>query len=73
MGVVKGAGRFLASWHSNEEGKSQNRATKRATKTSGQEKATTKGAEGGQRRRGETAPEESKREEADRVARHVAR
>ena len=72
-GVVTGAARFMASCHiEEEEGKTQDRATTRATKTkSGKEKARTKGAGRGQQKRSETALEESKRKKADRVARLV--
>ena len=53
--------------------KSQARAIDRATKTkSGKDTAPRKGVGGGQQKRSETAREESKREEMDRVARHVA-
>ena len=72
-GVAKGAARFMAAWHKEEAGESQDRATKRATKTeSGEDTAPRKGVGGGQQKRSETAREESKREETDRVARHVA-
>lgn len=70
-GVVKGAERFMTTWHQDEEEASRQRATKRDNKTRSIEEAKTKGAGKGQRK-DETAKEESKRELADRVARHVA-
>ena len=72
-GVAKGAATFMAAWHKEEARKSQGRATDRATKTkSGKDTTPRKGVGGGQQKRSETAREESKREEMDRVARHVA-
>ena len=62
--VLQGAERFMTSWHAKEEGASRQRALKR------NHKPTTNGAGGGQET-DETAREESKREETDRVARHV--
>ena len=71
-GVAKGLGRYMTSWHKDEEEASRKRAIERdnkATKKIGT--AKTSGAVAG-KQGGETAREESKREEADRVARHVA-
>ena len=70
LGVLQGAERFMTSWHKDEEEASRKRAIKRGDEPrSSIDTAPTKGAGGGRK---ETAREESKREEADRVARHVA-
>ena len=70
-GVLKGAERFMTSWHKGEEEASLQRAIKRGNSgpKSSLDTARTNGVGGGRK---ETAREESKREEADRVARHVA-
>ena len=70
-GVVKGAARFITSWHKDEEEASRQRAINRdktKTKSSGKT-AKPKGTGKGQRK-DETAREEHDREQADRVARH---
>eukprot|EP00752_Nemacystus_decipiens_P018516 g16601.t1 len=70
-GVLQGAERFMAAWHKDEEEASLQRAIKRDDNGPGNSPVTApiNGAGGGGE---ETAQEESKREEADRVARYVA-
>ena len=62
---------FMANWHKEEEEASRQRAAKRDNKTRSVDAAKNKGTGKG-KRKGETAKEESERELADRVARHVA-
>ena len=70
-GVLQGAERFTTSWHKDEEEASRQQAIKRSDNgpKSILDTTPTNGTGGG---RVETAREESKREEADRVARYVA-
>ena len=71
-GVLQGAERFRTSWHKGEEEEeaSLQRAIKRGDSgpTNSLDKAPINGTGVGRK---ETAREESKREEADRVARYV--
>ena len=68
--MLQGADRFMTSWHKGEEEASLQRAIKRGDSgpKNSLDKAPINGTGGGQK---ETAREESKREEADRVARYV--
>ena len=70
-GVLQGADRFMTSWHKGEEEASLQRAIKRGDSgpKNSLDTARANGVGGGRK---ETAREESKREEADRVARYVA-
>ena len=65
-GVLQGAERFMASWHKGKEEASRQRAIKRGDNgpKNSLDTAPTNGAVGGRK---ETAREESKREETDRV------
>ncbi|CAB1105237.1 unnamed protein product [Ectocarpus sp. CCAP 1310/34] len=65
-GVLQGAERFMASWHKGKEEASRQRAIKRGDSgpKNSLDTAPINGAGGG---REETAREESKREETDRV------
>ena len=69
-GVLQGAERFMTSWHKSEEEASLQRAIKRGDSgpKNSLDKAPINETGGGRK---ETAREESKREEADRVVRHV--
>ena len=69
-GVLQGAERFMTSWHKSEEEASLQRAIKRGDSgpKHSLDKAPINETGGGRK---ETAREESKREEADRVARYV--
>ena len=70
-GVLQVAGRLMTSWHKDEEEASRQRSIKRGGNgpTNSLDTTPTHGTGG---RREETAREESKRGEADRVARYVA-
>ena len=70
-GVLQGAERFMTSWHKGEEEASLQRAIKRGESgpKNSLDTAPINGTGGGRK---ETAREESKREEADRVVRYVA-
>ena len=65
-GVLQGAERFMASWHKGQEEASRQRAIKRGDSgpKNSLDTAPINGAVGGRK---ETAREESKREETDRV------
>ena len=70
-GVLQGAEKFMASWHKGEEEASLQRAIKRGD-SGPKNSLDTAPINGTGGRRVETAREESKREETDRVARYVA-
>eukprot|EP00752_Nemacystus_decipiens_P017175 g15387.t1 len=67
-GVLQGAERFMAAWHKDEEEASLQRAIKRGDSGPENSPVTAPINRAGE----ETAQEESKREEVDRVARYVA-
>ena len=71
MGVLQGAGRSMTYWPKDEEEASRQRAIKRGDDgpKNSLDTTPTNGTGGG---RVKTAREESKRKEADRVARYVA-
>ena len=66
-GVLQGAERFMTSWHKSEGEASLQRAIKRGDNEPKNSLDKAQSTTGGGRK--ETAREESKREEADRVAR----
>eukprot|EP00752_Nemacystus_decipiens_P015185 g13521.t1 len=70
-GVLQGAERFMAAWHKDEEEASLQRAIKRGDSGPNNSLYRYGGNQRGGKGGGETAQDESKREEADRVARYV--
>eukprot|EP00903_Cladosiphon_okamuranus_P015101 g13968.t1 len=71
-GVLQGAERFMAKWHKEEETASRERAAQREHQNPSNSIDTEPTNETGGGRREETAREEVRREEADRIARYVA-